>query len=105
MNRLKELSTKSGSKREKQILNGPIAGPKIGPIIDTAIAAPLLSTGIIFAMVPALSVKGEDAAIPTKNLNAINAPKLLATAQAIVKMRNKTLLTCSFAHGWIDITR
>jgi hypothetical protein len=77
----------------KNILSGPIVGPKIGPIIHSAMAAPLLSAGIVSAMVPAPSAIGQDDAIPTRNRKAISAPRLFATAHAIVKITNRTLLT------------
>src|ERR1700722_2461932 len=72
---------------------GPKVGPTSGPITQDAIANPRFSNGIISAIVPAPSVMGQDAAIPAKRRNTIRALRLLASAQAMLKIRKMELQT------------
>lgn len=66
-------------------------GPTNGPIIQPAIASPLLSNGTISAIVPAPSVTGQLAAIPAKNRNTIRALRLFESAQAMLKIKKMKL--------------
>jgi hypothetical protein len=70
---------------------GPTIGLKMGPKAQKAIALPLISTGIKSAIVPLPQVTAATPANPARNRNAISMPMFLATAQPIVKMKNKTL--------------
>jgi len=60
-------------------------------MIELAIANPLFSSGIISAIVPALSVIGQLAAIPAKKRNTIKLFKVGASAHAILNTRKMKL--------------
>jgi len=86
-----DLSALCISMTHEHIPTGPTAGPKSGPIIMLAIALPLFSIGYKSATVPDARVIGQLAATPARNRNTVSAPILLATAHAMLKMRNMTL--------------
>lgn len=68
-----------------------MTGPSNGPRELRDIAVPLLSTGITSAIVPLPQVIVATPATPARNRKVINIPIFVATAEAIVKMRNSTL--------------
>ena len=72
---------------------GPITGPRSGPILNSAMLAPLFSCGNRSEIEAPPSVIGQTPKAPMKNRKAINCAKEPATAHAIVKMRNMTLQT------------
>lgn len=69
----------------------PTIGLKMGPKAQKAIALPLISTGIKSAIVPLPQVIAATTPNPARNRNVISMLMFLATAQPIVKMKNKTL--------------
>jgi hypothetical protein len=68
---------------------GPIYGPRTAPITYAPIAPALFSLGIKSAMEPVPSVTGHEAMIPARNRNTTSDARLLATAQAMLKMTNR----------------
>lgn len=70
---------------------GPMVGPTIGPRVQTIMATPLFSLGIVSASDAAPRVNGADPPMPAKMRNAIMLPELGATEHATLKMRNKRL--------------
>jgi hypothetical protein len=70
-----------------------MVGPRRGPEIQKTIARPLLSIGIVSAMVAEPIVRGQLDAIPARRRNTSRALRLLATAQAILKIKNNMLQT------------
>jgi len=72
---------------------GPTVGPRRGPAIQKTIARPLLSIGMVSAIVAEPMVTGQLPAIPAMRRKTSRALKLLATAQAILKMKKTKLHT------------
>ena len=70
---------------------GPMTGPSNGPRELRDIAVPLLSTGIISAIVPLPQVIVPTPATAARNRKVINIPILGATAEVIMKIRNSIL--------------
>ena len=72
---------------------GANVGPNSGPRIYVAIANPRFSAGTISAIDPAPMVIGQEPGIPASKRNTIRAPRLLDTAHAMLKMRNRMAQT------------
>jgi hypothetical protein len=78
---------------------GPIEGARIGPIAHPAMAAARFSGAIMSAIEPAPIVIEHEPAMAANNRNVTNAPRLLATAQATLKMKK------SMAQTWYVMLR
>lgn len=70
---------------------GPIEGPSKGPRLQIDIARPRHSAGIMSAMLPAPQVTTATPAKPDRNRKAMSMPMLVANAQPILKITNRTL--------------
>ena len=72
---------------------GPTTGPSKGPIAQIAIIPPLFSCEIKSAMLPPPSTRGVEPTHPSRKRNATSMPRLLLTAQAMVKTTNNAFET------------
>ena len=64
-----------------EYMTGPTTGPRRGPILNAAVAAPIFSFGNASAITPPPTLRMAEPPIPAKSRSAINVPIELASAQ------------------------
>ena len=70
---------------------GPTTGPRMGPIAQMAMMPARFSLGTMSATVPEPMVRGQTPAVPARRRKTMSCGMVWATAQAMVKMRNRML--------------
>lgn len=64
-------------------MTGPTIGPRRGPIVNAAVAAPIFSFGNASAMTPPPTLRIAEPPIPAKSRSVINVPIELDSAHPI----------------------